>query len=137
MSGAVAAPPSTAAGARTTPAPTPATFRPLADRYVDDAPFDPRTEDALTPEQERFYTASQWRLIWWRFRRHKVAVASAIVLLLFYASTLFTEFLAPYDLHRRDSKHIYAPPQASTSSTRAPSSARSSTATPRSSTCRT
>jgi peptide/nickel transport system permease protein len=93
------------------PVPPAIPIRALPDRYVDDAPFDPRGEEALTPEQERFYTASQWRLIWWRFRRHKVAVASAIILLLFYASTLFTEFLTPYDLHRRDAKHIYAPPQ--------------------------
>lgn len=82
-----------------------------AGRYVDAAPFDPSVPQALTPEQERFYTASQWRLIWWRFRRHKVAVASAAVLLLFYLTTLASEFVAPYNLHTRDSRHIYAPPQ--------------------------
>jgi peptide/nickel transport system permease protein len=100
-----------AAGGPAAPAPAAPAIAPLEGRYVDDAPFDPAAQAPLTPEQERFYTASQWRLIWWRFRRHKVAVVSAAVLLLFYATTLVSEFVAPYNLHTRDSRHIYAPPQ--------------------------
>ena len=84
---------------------------PLPGRYVDAAPFDPHDVELLTPEQERFYTASQWRLMWWKFKRHKLAVVSAAVLLLFYASIVIVEFLAPYDLHTRNSRFIYAPPQ--------------------------
>ena len=30
----------------------------------------------MTPEQERFYLASQWQLMWWKFKRHRVAVVS-------------------------------------------------------------
>jgi peptide/nickel transport system permease protein len=84
---------------------------PLDGRYVDQAPFDPYDVERLTPEQERFYTASQWRLMWWKFTRHRLAVVSGVVLLLFYLSTLISEFIAPYDLHRRDPKFIHAPPQ--------------------------
>ncbi len=86
-------------------------IEPLPARYLDTAPFDPARRDALTPEQERFYTASQWRLIWWRFRRHPIAVVSAVLLALCYASILVSELIAPYNLHTRDPKHIYAPPQ--------------------------
>jgi peptide/nickel transport system permease protein len=86
-------------------------IEPLPGRYLDTAPFDSARRDALTPEQERFYTASQWRLIWWRFRRHPIAVVSAVVLALCYASILVSELIAPYNLHTRDPKHIYAPPQ--------------------------
>jgi hypothetical protein len=33
----------------------------MSERYVDQEPFDPAADDErLTPEQERFYTASQW-----------------------------------------------------------------------------
>ena len=39
--------------------------------------------------------ASQWKLIWWRFRRHKLALFSAVVLILIYLVVLFAEFLAP------------------------------------------
>ena len=81
--------------------------------WVDPAPFDPYAgEKALTPEQERFYTASQWQLIWWRFKRHRVALVSLWVLLLFYGSTLITEFLAPYEAQTRNPRFIHAPPQA-------------------------
>lgn len=79
--------------------------------FVDQAPFDPLVTEKLTPEQERFYRASQWQIMWWKFRRHRIAVIAGAILLAFYASTLVSEFLAPYHLHTRDTKHIYAPPQ--------------------------
>ncbi len=79
--------------------------------YVSDAPFDPYDREALTPEQERYYMASQWRMMWWRFKRHKVAVASGIILVAMYLSILVTGFLAPYGLDTRTTSHIYAPPQ--------------------------
>jgi peptide/nickel transport system permease protein len=81
------------------------------EHYVSSEPFEPLATEKLTPEQERFYRASQWRIMWWKFRRHRIAVASALVLLLVYASILVSEVLAPYNLHTRDSRHIYAPPQ--------------------------
>ena len=81
------------------------------EHYVSSAPFEPYSAETLTPEQERFYRASQWKIMWWKFRRHRVAVVSAIVLLAFYASTLVSEFIAPYHLHTRNAKQIYAPPQ--------------------------
>ena len=81
------------------------------EHYVSTAPFDPYATEWLTPEQERFYRASQWKIMWWKFRRHRIAVISAVVLILFYASTLVSEILAPYHLHTRNAKQIYAPPQ--------------------------
>lgn len=83
----------------------------MTERYVDTAPFDPQDVDRLTPEQEKFYTASQWRLIWWRFKRHRIAVVSMWFLAILYGSTLITEFIAPYDLHTRNARFVYAPPQ--------------------------
>ena len=93
---------------------TTAELAPLAgepDHFVSTAPFDPTSATRLTPEQERFYLASQWMLMWWKFKRHRVAVASGIILLLMYASTLVTEVLVPYNLHTRHTDFIYAPPQ--------------------------
>jgi len=82
------------------------------EHYVSSAPFEPLAAEQLTPEQERFYRASQWQIMWWKFRRHRIAVISGVILLLFYGSTLVSEALAPYELHSRDARHIYAPPQA-------------------------
>ena len=79
--------------------------------YVSPAPFDPHVVDAMTPEQERYYRAPPILLMWWRLRRHRVAVASGVVLLALYVMILFCEFLAPYALDSRHVDHIYAPPQ--------------------------
>ena len=79
--------------------------------YVSDAPFNPVDDEALTPEQERYYLASQWKMMWWRFKKHKLAVVAGIVLFLSYSTIFITEFLAPYNLHTRHSDFIYAPPQ--------------------------
>ena len=85
---------------------------PRLEHYVASEPFEPLATETLTPEQERFYRASQWKIMWWKFRRHRIAVISAVILLLFYASILVSEVLSPYNLHSRDTRHIYAPPQA-------------------------
>jgi peptide/nickel transport system permease protein len=79
--------------------------------YVSDAPFDPYSVERMTPAQERFYMASEWRMVWWKLRRHRVAVLSGAILLFMYASILICEFLAPYDLDARNTDFIYAPPQ--------------------------
>jgi len=81
------------------------------EHVVDTAPWDPHAVEALTPEQERYYLATQWQLMWWKLKRHRLAVASGIVLLALYASVLVSEVLAPYNLHSRNIHHIHAPPQ--------------------------
>jgi peptide/nickel transport system permease protein len=81
------------------------------DHFVSTEPFEPGSAARLSPEQERLYLASQWKLMWWKFRLHRVAVVSGIILLVMYGSTLFTEFLAPYNLHTRHTDFIYASPQ--------------------------
>jgi peptide/nickel transport system permease protein len=87
---------------------------PIADRlphYISDAPFDPYSVERMTPAQERFYMASEWRMVWWKLRRHRVAVLSGAILLIMYASILICEVLAPYGLDARNTDFIYAPPQ--------------------------
>ena len=51
--------------------------------------------------------------MWWKFRRHRLAVVSAWFLCCsMYGSILIVEFIAPYNLHTRHADFIYAPPQA-------------------------
>ena len=64
-----------------------------------------------TPEQERYYFASQWRLIWWRLRKHRLAMVSLWFLVALYAIIPFVEFLSPYALRTRHPDHVYFPPQ--------------------------
>jgi peptide/nickel transport system permease protein len=84
---------------------------PGGDHYVSTQPFDPNVTEVLTPEQERYYLASQSQLIWWKFKRHKLALISGIFLLLAYGSIIVSEVLAPYALHASHSDAIYVPPQ--------------------------
>ncbi len=84
---------------------------PKDNHFVSEAPFDPMTVEAMSPEQERFFMASQWTLMWYKLRRHRLAVGAGIILIALYASVLVSEFLAPYNLHTRHTDFIYAPPQ--------------------------
>lgn len=75
------------------------------------APFEPYATEVMTPEQERVYLASQWQLMWWKFRKHKLAVISAFVIVAIYAMAAFAEFLAPYHYTSRNTDFIRAPGQ--------------------------
>lgn len=84
----------------------------LYDGVVDDsgAVVEPWIESPETSETA-VYAASQWQLMWRKFRRTRVALTGAIVILLFYVSALFAGFLAPYTLQERFGEYIYLPPQ--------------------------
>lgn len=82
------------------------------EHYVSKAPFDPYSVEKLTPEQERYFLATQWRLMWWKLRRHKLAVWSGVFLIFMYLVAAFAEMVAPYALDTRNSKSLRAPPQA-------------------------
>ena len=56
--------------------------------------------------------ASQWRLMWWSFRRHHLAIAGLAVVVALYLIALFAEFLAPFNPHEANGQAIYHPPQA-------------------------
>lgn len=79
--------------------------------YVSPLPFNPQSVEEISAGQSKLYLASQWRLMWWRFKRHRIAFYSAVFLAIIYVSILFSEFLAPYNLHSRQVDFIHAPPQ--------------------------
>jgi peptide/nickel transport system permease protein len=94
-----------------TDVPAPHLPAPKPTHFVSKEPWDPYVAEKLTAEQERFYMANQWQLMWWRLRRHKPAVICGFFLLFMYLTTLISEFIAPYDLTTRHTKSIFAPPQ--------------------------
>ncbi len=57
------------------------------------------------------FVAPEWKLIWWKFRKHKVALISAIFIIIIYFIAAFVEFLAPFPSMMTNSKYLYAPPQ--------------------------
>ena len=63
------------------------------------------------PPEEELGSLSQWQLMSLRFRRHRLAVWSGMVVLALYIAAAFCEFLSPYTLESRNIDYIYAPPQ--------------------------
>jgi peptide/nickel transport system permease protein len=74
---------------------------------------DERSQEPRQPAQppEGRYLASQWRLMWWKLRDHKLAMTSLWVLVLFYLVAAFCETVAPSDPQRRDANRKLASPQ--------------------------
>ncbi|MEL6948047.1 MAG: ABC transporter permease [Pseudomonadota bacterium] len=91
--------------------PLPAQGTEALPHFVSSEPFDLRSVEKLTPEQEKIYFASQLTLMWWKFKKHRVAVWSGVFLLLLYSSIFISEFLSPWNYQTRNSQHIYVPPQ--------------------------
>jgi peptide/nickel transport system permease protein len=62
-------------------------------------------------DKERIFVASQWQLIWWKFRKHKPAIVGGIIIILLYLISFFCEVVAVYDPKTYSRVHTYAPPQ--------------------------
>jgi peptide/nickel transport system permease protein len=60
---------------------------------------------------ERYAVATQLQLTWWRFKRHKPAMISGVVVLLFYLVALAADFLATTDPHATNAGTSYVAPQ--------------------------
>jgi peptide/nickel transport system permease protein len=61
--------------------------------------------------EEQQWIASHWTLVWWRFRRHQLAMGAAVVIALFYVISIGSEFMATQAPRESISKMSYAPPQ--------------------------
>ncbi len=62
-------------------------------------------------DSEKYAVATQLQLTWWRFKRHRLAMVSLVVLALFYLMALFADFLATTDPHATDARTSYIAPQ--------------------------
>lgn len=70
---------------------------------------EPAAEE-ITPKDEKISVASYGQLMWWRFLKHRMAVVSAVIVLLFYLVGAFCEVVAPYDPEESFIKYKLAPP---------------------------
>lgn len=61
-------------------------------------------------DAERYYFASQWQLMGRKFRRHKLARFSLVVLGVLYLGVIFAGFIAPQQLTSYDGKYTNCPP---------------------------
>jgi peptide/nickel transport system permease protein len=66
--------------------------------------------ERFSEEEEKLYVASFKQLMWWRFKKHRMALISVGVLFIFYFVAAFAEFVAPYDPEQFFAKYKLAPP---------------------------
>jgi peptide/nickel transport system permease protein len=76
----------------------------------------PAESDAPVAEQEKelIAIATPRQLMWWKFRKHRVAVLCAVLLAVFYIIALFADFLSPYDPNQFVAAYKFVPPMAIT-----------------------
>ena len=61
--------------------------------------------------EDRVAVASNWRLVWWRFRRHHLAMASGVLLIFLYLIVLVPDFFSTQDPERTDARQAFIPVQ--------------------------
>ena len=76
-----------------------------------DAPVLAEAGGPATVAEERISVATQWQLMWWRFRKHKLAMVGSLVVLLFYGVVLFADFLAYAAPTASEAQRSLLPPQ--------------------------
>jgi peptide/nickel transport system permease protein len=85
----------------------------MADRdHVSPAETGPAVEEETQSGGEQVYVAPPWKLMWWRFRKHKMAMICSVILMIFYFVAVFSEFVAPYDPDEAILLFKQAPPTA-------------------------
>jgi peptide/nickel transport system permease protein len=70
-----------------------------------------QSERADAVGDNKLLVAGQWQLMLWKFTRHRVAVASGVIVLFIYLVGLLAEFVAPADPHAYNARYTFAPPQ--------------------------
>jgi peptide/nickel transport system permease protein len=78
----------------------------MAEQKADTLALDVPIEDA----EERIYYASGAQLMWWQFRKHKMALVAIGVLAIMYFVALFAQAFAPYPANLRFGRLENAPP---------------------------
>jgi len=76
-------------------------------------PEDKLTSVVSTSDEEKlkYFTASQWQLVWWRFRRNRLGLLGAGILGIYIFILIFAEFLAPYGGMTLNVEYILGAPQ--------------------------
>ncbi len=71
----------------------------------------PQRPPAHEEEVDSIYVAPNWKLVWWRFRKHKLAVASTFVVILIALVAIMPGFFSTQDPHESDATELFIPPQ--------------------------
>ncbi|TSD89910.1 ABC transporter permease [Mycobacterium sp. KBS0706] len=70
------------------------------------------TDLATVAPAGQLAVASQWQLIWWAFRRHRLAMASLVIVVILYVIAAVPGFFAINDPSQQNARAAFHPPQA-------------------------
>jgi peptide/nickel transport system permease protein len=71
----------------------------------------PQSPPVHEEEVDSIYVAPNWKLVWWRFRKHKLAVASSFVVILIALVAIMPGFFSTQDPHESVATELFIPPQ--------------------------
>jgi len=74
------------------------------------APAEPAKPTSALSKEERYYLATQWKLMGRKFRRHALARVSLVVLGVLYVVAILADFVAPQGLQSYDQRYTNAAP---------------------------
>ena len=64
-----------------------------------------------TAAENQYFVATQWQLMWWKFRKGRLALIGLGVLGLMLLVIIGTEFIAPTTVDARDVRYVLGPPE--------------------------
>src|SRR5512142_672504 len=78
--------------------------------------MDTKLETPVAPvmrvkEEEKNYFASPGRLMWLKFKKHRMAMIAGVILIILYFCAIFAEFVAPFDPFTFNARYTFMPPQ--------------------------
>ncbi|GGA00454.1 peptide ABC transporter permease [Elstera cyanobacteriorum] len=69
------------------------------------------TDVALAVDRSKFVVASQWSLMWWAFRRHRMAMVGLVITSFLYLIAVAPGFFAINEPEKQDARAAFQPPQ--------------------------
>ncbi len=68
-------------------------------------------EQSLSAEAEAVYVAPNWKLVWWRFKKHRLALVSGVLIFFIALIAIAPGFFSTTDPQRTDAKKLFIPVQ--------------------------
>ena len=66
---------------------------------------------SLAEDTEAIYLAPNWKLVWWRFKKHRLALVSSVALIVISLVALVPDFFSTQEPHLTNAAEQFIPPQ--------------------------
>ncbi|MFZ4288778.1 ABC transporter permease [Variovorax sp. HJSM1_2] len=73
---------------------------------------EPTPDESAARASARMAVASQWQLVWWAFKRHRLAMVGLVITVVLYVIAVVPGFFAINDPAKQNARAAFHPPQA-------------------------